>query len=61
MLPSTVGIYLYGFIKNSIFIGEYCRIVSDVFNLTKQKKITTCLLVIGMEKAVDTITMDFQF
>ena len=54
VLPSIIGIHQYGFMKNR-FIGEYCRIVSDVLYLIKQKKLTACLLAIDMEKAFDKI------
>ena len=55
-----IGIQQYGFMKNR-FIGECCRIVSDVLDLTKQKKVTACLLAKDMEKAFDTIKWNFLF
>ena len=60
MLPSIIGIQQYGFMKNRFF-GEYCRIVSDVLDLSKQKKLTAYLLAVEMEKAFDTIKWNFLF
>ena len=38
VLPSIIGEQQYGFMKNR-FIGNYCRIVTDVMDLANQEKI----------------------
>ena len=60
MLPSIIGIQQYGFMKNRFF-GEYCRIASDVLDLSKQKELTAYVLAIDTEKAFDIIKWNFLF
>ena len=60
VLPSIFGKQQYGFMKNR-YIGNYCRIVADVMDIAKQKKITWFPFVLDIEKAFDSVSWVYLF
>ena len=60
VLPSIVGEQQFGFIKGR-YIGEYSRIVSEIMEYTKRKKVTGFLKAIYMEKAFDSLSWRFLY
>ena len=60
VLPNIIGEQQYGFMKGK-FISMYSRLIADLMDVTKQKKLESFILAIDLEKAFDSLNWQFLF